>query len=160
MKNNIYNVELKNFSEVQRINYELCNKYPILVPRNVYTGNTVTGYDYSYTMLDFIPYGWKVAFGEAWARDIQEAINISLQDKKDDIFILQLKEKYGILTQYFSEYTDELDSVIDKYEELSKKTCIKCGKLRENVIANKNLLYCNDCLNINREFLRKDTTIS
>ena len=66
---------LNDFSEKQRKNYELCMKYPILVPRNVWTGKEVDDYDYEYTMLDHIDDGWRIAFGEEWVKEVQDAIN-------------------------------------------------------------------------------------
>ena len=86
---------LNNFSEKQRKNYELCMKYPILVPRNVWTGKEVDDYDYEYTMLDHIEDGWRTAFGEEWAKEVQDAINKIPDEDRDKVYITQLKEKYG-----------------------------------------------------------------
>lgn len=136
---------LNDFSEKQRKNYELCMKYPILVPRNVWTGKEVDDYDYEYTMLDHIEDGWRIAFGEEWAKEVQDEINKLPEDDRDKIYITQLKEKFGQFRQYFSYYTDELAAVVHKYEELSKKICIKCGNPATKIDTRWIVPYCDDC---------------
>lgn len=136
-----------DFSDEQKKNYELCIKYPILVPKNVWTGKEVKDYDYEYTMLDHIEDGWRIAFGEEWAKEVQDAINKIPEDDIDKIYITQLKEKFGQFRQYFSYYTDELAAVVHKYEELSKKTCIKCGKPATKIDTRWIAPYCDDCAN-------------
>ena len=135
-----------DFSDEQKKNYELCMKYPILVPRNAWTGKEVEDYDYEYTMLDPIEDGWRIAFGEEWAREIQNAINKIPDEDRDKVYITQLKEKYGELRQYFSYYTDDLCKIIKKYEDLSRITCIKCGKPATKISINWICPYCNDCI--------------
>ena len=108
-------------------NKALCDKYPVLIPRLWRTGEISECWEYENTMLDDIPTGWRIAFGEQWAKDVQEAINKIPQPDRDKIYILQLKEKFGEFRQYFSHYTDDLNAVIRKYEELSRKTCVGCG---------------------------------
>ena len=136
---------LNDFSEEQRINYELCMEYPILVPKNVWTGEEVKDYDYEYTMLDHIEDGWRIAFGEEWAKEVQNAINKIPDEDRDKVYITQLKEKFGQFRQYFSYYTDELASVVHKYEELSKKICIKCGNPTTKTDTHWIDPYCDDC---------------
>ena len=146
---------INNFSEKQKKNYELCMKYPILVPKNAWTGKEVKDYDYNYTMLDHIPYGWRTAFGEEWAKEVQDAINKLTEDDRDKVYITQLKEKHGEFRQYFSYYTDELDAVIRKYELLSKITCIECGKPATKVSTDWISPYCDECAkNIRHEIFR------
>ena len=43
-------------------NKELLTEFPFLLPRNVWTGELDEDYDYSYTLLDFAPVGWKKLF--------------------------------------------------------------------------------------------------
>ena len=146
---------INDFSEEQMKNYELCIKYPILVPRNNLTGDELSDYNYNYTMLDLIPDGWRIAFGEEWANEVQCAINKLPENKRDNIFIVQLKEKYGIFFQYFSNYTDDLETVIRKYENLSEKICIECGKPATKVSTNWISPYCDECAkNIRHEIFR------
>lgn len=41
--------------------------------------------------------------------------------------ISDMREKWGRLDLFFNNSNDKIDDVIDKYVELSKKTCFKCG---------------------------------
>lgn len=55
-------------------------------------------YDYSYTMLDDMPDGWRKAFGEELCEAIrEELIKVGLLDQYR---IIQIKEKYGELVWY------------------------------------------------------------
>ena len=142
---NEYKDWLNDLTDEQRQNYELCMKYPILVPHNDWTGEVFDDYMYEYTELDAIPIGWKIAFGEQWAAEIQEAINHIPEEERGRIYILQLKEKFGRFMQYLSSYTDELDRVIVKYEKLSEHTCIQCGKPATKMSRGWVSPYCDEC---------------
>lgn len=134
-----------NLSEDQKKNYKLCMEYPILIPRRRFWGTASEEYQYEYTELDGMPKGWRAAFGEQWAKEIQGAINELPEDIRDEIFITDLKEKYGQLRQYFSHYTDALDAVIRKYENLSERTCICCGTPATKISWGWIAPYCNKC---------------
>ena len=49
------------------------------------------------------------------------------EDNIDQISILQIKEKYGIMRIVANTSNKELDDIIEKYEQLSKSTCEICG---------------------------------
>ena len=134
-----------DFSEEQKKNYELCMKYPILIPRNSFTREELEDYDYTFTQLDAMPHAWRITFGEQWAIDVQEVINKLPLDERDKIYVTQIKEKYGRLETYFSCYTDELDEVIKKYYKISRGICIKCGKPATKVTTGWISSWCDDC---------------
>ena len=142
---NEYKDWIEDFSEEQKKNYELCVKYHFLVPRDVFTGEEDNDYFYEYTCMDDIPDGWRISFGEEWARDVQDAINKMPKEERDKTYVWQLKEKYGMFTQYFSHYTDELNSVIQKYSLLSARTCIDCGAPATKISQNWISPYCDKC---------------
>ena len=134
-----------DLTDNQKKNYELCMKYPILIPTNRWTGQTWGDYMYETTELDNIPIGWKNAFGEQWAAEVQEAINKLPEKERDKIRIMDLKEKWGFLHQYFSYYTDELDEVVGKYERLSERTCITCGAPATKISRGWISPFCDCC---------------
>lgn len=136
---------ISDFTEEQRKNYELCMKYPILIPTNRWTGKTWDDYAYESTELDAMPTGWRIAFGEQWAAEIQDVINKLPEDKRESIRIMDVKEKFGFLHTYFSYYTKELNDVIRKYERLSERTCIKCGAPATKISQGWISPYCNAC---------------
>lgn len=143
---NEYKDWYNDLTEQQKKNSKLCIKYPILAPRSYLTGEVVNNYMYEYTELDQIPVGWRVAFGEQWAAEVQKAIDKLPENVREQIYIMQLKEKFGFFRQYFSHYTDELDEVIRKYELLSRRTCIKCGAPATKMSTGWISPYCNSCV--------------
>jgi hypothetical protein len=46
----------------------------------------------------------------------------------EGFYVAQIKEKFGGLRFYVSFGTDEMDAVIDRFEEKSFKVCEDCGK--------------------------------
>src|SRR5207237_1238296 len=62
--------------------------------------------------------------------------------------IQQLKEKFGALRCYMSIADEEIDNIINKYEEISSRTCEICGQPGD--IRNINGWFtclCPSCLN-------------
>ena len=108
---------------------ELIERYPFLRVRNVWTGELVESND-EFTELDFIPEGWRKAFG---LKMMEEIRNILLRyDYMNDFYFIDIKEKHGVLNMSFASapehISDEVQKVLDKYEELSYNTCIECGE--------------------------------
>ncbi len=111
-------------------NKELIEKYPWLQIRNVWTGELVEPEDYKFTWLDDLPNGWRKAFGLQMVKELDKILRKANYQNK--YRIVQIKEKYGELRWYdngvpktiFEEYCKWLT----KYEELSKHTCLVCGK--------------------------------
>lgn len=125
-------------------NKQLCEKYPFLLPRNRWTGKVPADYDYSYTELDDMPDGWRKAFGEKMCEEIKQ----ELEEKGilHQYRISQIKEKYGELCWYdFGCTTKILREIIPKYEKLSTRTCIKCGKPATRITLGWISPYCDDC---------------
>lgn len=106
-------------------NYFLVKKYPWLQCRNVWSGEKL-GYDFIW--IDDMPKGWKKAFGMKIVKEIDSVLG----DFRNEYQISQIKEKFGSLRWYDngapSEIYDKLCKIIDKYEEISKHTCMICGK--------------------------------
>ena len=120
-------------------NKKLCEKYPFLLPRNRWTGLVHPDYDYSFTELDSMPTGWKKAFGEQMCEEIKQ----ELEDKG-------ILDKYRMLCWYDFGCTEKmLHEIIPKYEELSKHTCICCGKPATKVTLGWISPYCDECCPMN-----------
>jgi len=91
-----------------------------------------------------IPVGWDIAFGDALTDELYEA---AIRDKMgDDWCVLQAKEKFGELRIYPTGYGDNIEAVIDKYEELSRHTCAWCGKPATRVALGWISPYCDTCM--------------
>lgn len=100
-KEKYYHNEEKNSSSLEKIkefNRDLTSKYPWLIPINRWTGKEIPDYDYSYTELDDMPEGWRIAFGDQMCEEIhKELLKYNYVDKYK---IVQIKEKYGTLRWY------------------------------------------------------------
>ncbi len=106
--------------EVKVYNDELCSKFPFLKIRD----------DNSWTQLDDMPVGWRIAFGIQLCEELsQELIK---QGNLNNYKILEVKEKYGQLRIYgmydYYRTDDNIDAIIRKYEMCSEKYCILCGE--------------------------------
>lgn len=132
-------------------NKPLCKLYPFLIPRNRWTGKVPEDYDYSYTELDAMPAGWREAFGIELCEEIKICLNKMKPDVAAKYMITQIKEKYGQLCWYTNFTTEDLEKVMRKYEDLSKRTCIVCGKPAEFITLGWISPYCGDCIKLKKE---------
>ena len=125
-------------------NKALCEKYPWLIPTNRWTGEIVEDYDYDYTELDSMPEGWRIAFGDQMVEELnQELVKGGFVN---DYRITQIKEKFGGLRWYDNGNTEEGYNIINKYESLSRKTCICCGKPAKYITLGWISPFCEDCI--------------
>ena len=132
-------------------NKTLCKLYPFLIPRNRWTGKIPEDYDYSYTELDAMPAGWREAFGIEFCEEIKICLSKMKPDVAAKYMITQIKEKYGQLCWYTNFTTEDLEKVMRKYEDLSKRTCIVCGKPAEFITLGWISPYCGDCIKNEKE---------
>lgn len=122
-------------------NKKLLKEYPFLAPINWYTCSQLPKnhpYYYSCTALDDMPKGWKKAFGVQLAEDIKKEL------KKKNIknyCVMQVKEKYGSLRWYDNYRLD----CMDRYEKLSERTCVVCGKPATRMSTGWICPYCDNC---------------
>ena len=137
---------------VKDANRRLCDEYPFLIPSSRWSGNRITAlddddapeYDYEYTELDDMPEGWRIAFGNDLLRDLKAELVKS--DRLEDYRVVQIKEKYGGLRWYDNGCTDKWYSeILPKYERLSYRTCIHCGKPATVISKGWIMPFCDDC---------------
>lgn len=116
----------------------------------------------SYTELDAMETGWRIKFGEDICREIKTAL---LHTYTKDIHkysikyliayikgiklllnyrIMQIKEKFGGLRWYSEGDTQEIFNIINKYEDISYKTCIVCGKDAKYMTRGWICPYCEE----------------
>lgn len=112
--------------EIVEKNKALIAKYPFLLPRNVFTGEVIEGYDYTYTVWDDIDDGWRIAFGDLLLEELGE--DAKKYGYEDTLRFDQIKEKYGQLRMYVSGYGGNALEIIDKYSILSENICVQCGQ--------------------------------
>lgn len=121
-------------AKVRRRNKALCERYPFLIPRSVWTDKITWDMKpkdekYSYTLLEELPNGWRKAFGLQMCEEIRTALLRSGGKHKLQTYrVTQIKEKYGGLRWYDYGGNNEVSRIIDDYEVISQNICIKCGK--------------------------------
>ena len=124
-------------------NQELIKRFPFLLPRNDWTDEVASDYDYSYTVLDAMPEGWRKAFGMQLCQELSQALQEA--GFLEQYRILQIKEKYGWLCWYDNGAPEAAQKVLAKYEVLSGQTCIKCGKPATKHTTGWITPYCDNC---------------
>lgn len=113
-------------------NNKLVQNYPFLLPRNVWTGKVVKGYDYTWTEYDCLGKGWKAGFGKFLLEDLRKAcLKTNFLDK---LQFSQIKEKYGRLCLYNFGAPQEVHDVIHKYEFISQYSCYYCGSPEATIV--------------------------
>jgi len=98
-------------------NQRLIERYPFLRP-------DVKNYDFSYTLFDFMPKGWKKSFGYLMLEELRKTL--IKQNCLYDYHIFDIKEKYGEL-RWYSNGSEEIEKIEDKYQYISQYICINCG---------------------------------
>lgn len=120
--------------------YKLCNlvdwihKYPVQWLHFIPT----------FTELDAMETGWRNAFGIQMCKEIKTALKKNNYLKK--YRITQIKEKYGSLRWYDAGAPEEVYKIISKYEKISTKTCIICGKPAKYISKDWISPYCENCI--------------
>lgn len=82
----------------------------------------------SHTELDAMDTGWRKAFGIQMCKEIRAALLSHGWSYLFKYRITQIKEKFGELRWYDEFSTQDVQDIINKYEDISRHTCIVCGK--------------------------------
>ena len=149
--------------ETKERNRKLCERYPFLIPSNRWSGIRITEaggggywpgnpdeipeYDYEFTELDDMPEGWRIAFGEQMCEELkQELLASGGEEALQEYRIVQIKEKYGFLRWYDNGCTSRwCHEILPKYEALSERTCIRCGKPATQISTGWISPWCDEC---------------
>lgn len=129
-------------------NEEIIKMYPFLRLRNEFTDEFIyPDGENETTWLDDFPYGWLLSFGMGMIEEINQEYLKMNEEARNDFRIIQIKEKYGSLRFYVSFATEKMYEIIDKYERISEKTCIRCGKPAKWISTGWISPYCDECKN-------------
>ena len=135
-------------------NKKLVSKYPFILPFNVWTGDLPVDYNYENTWLDNMPDGWRNKLAIPLCKDIDRIVRRDSHFKEGStLFHFEdVKEKWGMLTIYFSPSAEmddniyqDLNNLFDYYEELSSHVCIACGKEAKYITPGWITFYCERC---------------
>ena len=98
----------------------------------------------THSEIDALDTGWMRRFGMEMLDEIRNQL------KKENCLhkyrIMQIKEKYGSLRWYDAMSSAEIQKIIAKYEDLSERTCISCGRPARYITGGYILPYCENCI--------------
>ena len=116
-----------------------------------------TDFEYNFeSAIDGIPDGWEHSFFPQLKDELFEACGAYA----DEIMFYQIKEKYGALRVYWNfpdrdYYTekDDMDikelipvirSIVEKYVDISEKTCVVCGQAATHMTTGYIVPVCQE----------------
>ena len=122
---------------------KLVERYPYLLPRNVFTDELPDDYDYTYIKYLEIPKGWNRIFLQM-CEDIRQPLIDD--DYLDKFRFTQVKEKFNRLECYNTGAPEKVHKIILKYSVLASYVCTRCGnpafyEIQEGYIES----MCIDC---------------
>lgn len=122
---------------------KLVERYPYLLPRNVFTDKVPDDYDYTYIRgIGEIPRGWHRLFLQM-CEDIRQPLIDA--DYLDKFRFSQIKEKYSRLECYNFGAPAEVQDIIDKYAVMAGYVCTCCGKLATCETQGYFASFCDNC---------------
>lgn len=116
----------------------------------------ITTLDAKMWEAEFLPDGWTNTFIPEMKYQLAKKIGSYI----DDFVVLQVKEKYGAMRMYWSwadrdyangevndlnKISKEVEYIIHKYENISEKTCVVCGKEATKMTTGWVLPMCDYC---------------
>lgn len=122
---------------------KLVERYPYLLPRNVWTDKVPKDYDYtSIRGIDEIPNGWNKLFLQLCEDIRQPLIDANCLD---EFRFSQIKEKWGYLECYNFGAPETVQDIIDKYSVMASYICTRCGKPATYETQGYIEPLCDDC---------------
>lgn len=104
---------------------------------------------------DLLPDGWTQTFIPKMKEDLAKVLGGYVYD----FVVFQIKEKYGTMRIYWSwadrkytsselidlaEISEEIEAIINKYENISENTCVVCGKQAVKMTTGWVMPVCNE----------------
>ena len=121
----------------------LIERYPYILPRNVWTDKVDEDYDYTYIRgIGEIPKGWDKLFLQLCEDIRQPLIDANYLEK---FRFSQIKEKYNRMECYNFGAPEEVQDIIDKYSVMARYICTRCGKPATCKTQEYFVSFCDDC---------------
>lgn len=132
----------------------LCIRFPFLKSRGLDNKP-------SYKFLQWgswygcIPKGWRKAFGIQLCKELKDALKRCNYLKK--YRIIDVKEKFGALNIYdCGAPIRDVHDIVNKYEYISARTCIECGRPARYFTTGWFSPYCEDCIDEYRKMSARE----
>lgn len=135
--------KIKNFPKAIYTTY-LCIRFPFLKSRGWDDKPTYPFLQWG-SWYGCIPKGWRKAFGIQLCVELKKALKRCNYLKK--YRITDVKEKFGTLHIYDYGAPDrDVRDIINKYDYISARTCIECGRPARYFTTGWFSPYCEDCI--------------
>lgn len=122
---------------------KLIERYPYLLPRNVWTDKVPEDYDYTYIRGEYeVPDGWNKLFLQMCEDIRQPLIDVDYLDK---FRFTQIKEKWNRMECYHYGAPETVFEIIDKYSVMASYICTQCGKPATCETQGYIKSFCDDC---------------
>lgn len=129
-------------NKTEKIKY-LVERYPFLLPKNVFSDKIPEDYDYSYIKHLEIPKGWFRLFLQLCEDIRQPLIDAGCLDT---FRFTQVKEKYNQLRCYHTGAPEVVNDILLKYEQMAYYVCTDCGKPAKHETQVYFASFCDECL--------------
>lgn len=129
-------------------NKALTERYPFLLPRNIFTDAPDEDYDYTYIRgVDDLPRGWERLFLQM-CEDIRNQL---IKEKSLHSFrFFDIKEKYNRMECYPHGCSEKIHHILDKYAYMSQYVCSACGQPAQWETNGYVLSFCDKCYKENK----------
>ena len=122
---------------------KLIERYPYLLPRNLWTDKVPEDYDYTYIRgIGEIPNGWEKLFLQMCEDIRQPLIDAGYLDK---FRFTQIKEKWNRMECYHFGAPEKVYDIITKYSVIAGYVCTRCGKPATCETQGYIESFCDDC---------------
>ena len=99
-----------------------------------------------------MPVGWRKTLGIPLCEELREEILIIDSSLLNKYRVSQVKEKYGTLRWYAGSYSEQMEDILTKYEDISQYTCVVCGKRYVPIFDDGWISpFCRECYKSHRE---------
>lgn len=136
--------KIKNLPKAIYTTY-LCIKFPFLKSRG-YNDKPLYPFLQWGSWWGCIPKGWRKAFGLQLCKELKAELKRCNYLKK--YRISDVKEKFGSLQVYDGGAPEgsDIQDILHKYEFISYRTCIECGRPAKYITSGWICPYCEDCI--------------
>ncbi len=149
LKTDMLNLDSNDDNACIYLNKRLVERYPFL---EIKGWDSSEPYNYKSTWLDCMPVGWKKTLGIPLCEELREELIKIDPSLLNTYRVVQVKEKYGTLRWYDTGYYGRMDDILTKYEDISKYTCLVCGKINVPVFDDGWISpFCPECYKKQRE---------
>ena len=133
----------KDIALIREYNRALIEKHPYLMPRNRLTGEVDPDYDFSWTEMDMMPDGWRIAFGDELLEKLTSILKAN--GFLEQYRIADIKEKFGSLRWYDFGAPEGVSDLLTGYSRVSERICMKCGRPAQWISKGWIVPYCDEC---------------